>query len=82
MTALLTALLTYINANLPVVIASVCNVLVKAFGAIKEYFLYKKVDIQNTIAEREEKEKKEYEEKVDKITTDGTIEDLLNLKRK
>jgi len=45
MTALLTALLTYINANLPVVIASVCNVLVKAFGAIKEYFLYKKVDI-------------------------------------
>ncbi len=82
MTAIIAALLTYIKANLPVVIAQLCNVLAKAFGAIKEYFLYKKVNIQNKIDEREAKEKKEYEEKVDKITTDGTLEDLLNLKRK
>jgi len=37
--------------------------------------------VQDKIEEREQKKQEEYEKKVDEVTKDGTIEDLLNLKR-
>ena len=71
---ILTLVLKLVGNNLSKIICSICDV-------AKSFFQFKKASIQNKIDEREQKQKEEYEKNVDKVTKDGTIEDLLNLKR-
>lgn len=63
-----------IGANLAKVICSACD-------AIKQFFLYKKAIIDEKVNTIKEQKEAEYNEKVDKVTKDGTLDDLLDLKR-
>ena len=63
-----------IGANLAKVICSVCD-------AVKSFFSYKKAAIDEKVNTTKEQKEAEYNEKVDKVTKDGTIDDLLDLKR-
>ena len=74
MKTILLSLLTVLGNSLSKVICAVCE-------AVKSFFQYKKANIQNKIEERQQKKEEEFEKKVDEVSKDGTIEDLLNLKR-
>ena len=74
MKTILTAVIALIGKNLSKVICSLCDV-------AKAFFQYKSNDAQNKIEERNQKKEEEYEKKVDDVTKNGDIEDLLNLKR-
>lgn len=67
--------LKLIGNNLSKVICSICD-------AIKSLFSYKKKVIETNICKEKEQKEKEYCEKIDKVTKEGTLEDLLDLKRK
>jgi hypothetical protein len=49
---------------------------------IKSLFLYKRTVIKNKIDEQKKKENIEFNKKVDEVVDNGTIDDLLDLKRK
>lgn len=74
MKTILLNVISLFRSNLAKVICSICD-------AIKAFFQYKHDSIKNKKEEKEQKQKEEYEKKVDTVTKDGTIEDLLNLKR-
>lgn len=74
MKTIILSLLSLLGNSLAKVICAVCS-------TVQSFFQYKKTNIQNKIEEREQKKKEEYEKKVDEVTKDGTIEDLLNLRR-
>lgn len=71
---LLQTIIAAIGKQLAKVICSICDM-------AKSFFQFKKASIQNKIEEREQKRKEQYEKQVDEVTNNGTIEDLLNLRK-
>jgi hypothetical protein len=65
----------FFKINITKVIITVCNML-------KSFFSYKKIVIQNKKEEQKKKENEEFNKKIDNIADNGTLEDLLDLKRK
>lgn len=60
----------------------IVRILCSALDAVKSFFQYKKTNAQNKIDERNQKNEEQYCKKVDKITKDGSLDDLLDLRRK
>lgn len=75
MKKILDIILKLFGSNLSKAFCSACD-------AVKSFFAYKKTDIQNKIDEKNNKKEEEFCKKVDDVTNKGTLDDLLDLKRK
>lgn len=74
MKSFLSKLRSFFGETLGKLLISICS-------AVSEAFKYLRLNKQEKIKKEEAQKQKDFEEKVDKITKEGTIEDLLNLKR-
>lgn len=74
MKTILNILAKLIGNNLSKVICNCC-------GAVKSFFQYKRVQLEKTVQENKDAQIKELNEKIDAVTKDGTIEDLIELRK-
>lgn len=73
---------TILNTVLKLLGDNLSKVILSGLEAVKSLFSYKKKVLDSKIDEKKQKQKEEYEKKVDEITKDGTIADLLDLRKK
>lgn len=57
------------------------KIIVSTLETLKSFFSYKSQVLNNKISETQQKKQKEYEKKVDEVVDNGTLNDLLNLRK-
>lgn len=57
------------------------KIIVSTLDTLKSFFSYKSQVLNNKISETQQKKQEEYEKKVDEVVDNGTLNDLLNLRK-
>lgn len=57
------------------------KIIVSTLEILKSFFSYKSQVLNNKISETQQKKQEEYEKKVDEVVDNGTLNDLLNLRK-
>lgn len=57
------------------------KIIVSTLETLKSFFSYKSQILNNKISETQQKKQEEYEKKVDEVVDNGTLNDLLNLRK-
>lgn len=57
------------------------KIIVSTLETLKSLFSYKSQVLNNKISETQQKKQEEYEKKVDEVVDNGTLNDLLNLRK-
>lgn len=57
------------------------KIIVSTLETLKSFFSYKSQVLNNKISETQQKKQEEYEKKVDEVVNNGTLNDLLNLRK-
>lgn len=57
------------------------KIIVSTLETLKSFFSYKSQVLNNKISETQQKKQEEYEKKVDEVVDNGTLNDLLNLRK-